>query len=175
MVGLDASPAMLEAAYATDPSVPLCRADAARIPFADASFDLVVAFLSLQDVDDAVSALREAARVLSPAGRLCLAIVHPLNSAGAFESDEPDSAFRIEGSYLDMSYREDTVVREGLEVVFASAHRPLQFYVDAITDAGLLVDRLVETPVPDEAITQARSRRWQRVPLFLHVRAVKPS
>jgi len=175
MVGLDASHAMAEAAHAADASIPVCRADAQRIAFADATFDLVIAFMSLQDVDDAVTAIREAARVLEPKGQLCLAIVHPLNSAGAFESDEPDSAFRIDGSYLDTSFRQDTVVRDGLEVVFASAHRPLQFYVDAITEAGLVVDRLAETGVPDDAVTQARSRRWQRVPLFLHVRAVKPA
>ncbi|HUF01433.1 MAG TPA: hypothetical protein VMN35_03325 [Gaiellaceae bacterium] len=40
--------------------------------------------------------------------------------------------------------------------------------------AGLLVERLRETDVPDSAITSARSRRWQRLPLFLHVRALEP-
>ncbi len=174
MVGLDASPAMLEAAKAADDEIPVCRADAARIPFRDAAFDLVVAFMSLQDVDDAGSAIHEAARVLEPGGHLCLAIVHPMNSVGRFESDEPNSAFRIEESYLDPSFGEDTVVRDGLEVVFASAHRPLQYYVEAIASAGLLIDRLAEPPVPDDAIEHDRSRRWQRVPLFLHIRAVKP-
>jgi SAM-dependent methyltransferase len=173
MVGLDSSPAMLDAVHATDPSIPVCRADAGRIPFRDATFELVVAFMSLQDVDDAASAIREAARVLVSRGHLCLAIVHPINSAGRFEGDAPDSAFRIEGSYLDVSFSEDTVVRDGLEVVFSSAHRPLQFYVDAITSAGLLIDRLAEPPVPEYAIEQERSRRWTRLPLFLHVRAVK--
>jgi SAM-dependent methyltransferase len=173
MVGLDASPAMVEAAHATDPSIPLCRADAARIPFRDASVDLAIAFMSLQDVDDAASAIREAARVLEPGGRLCLAIVHPLNAAGQFEGDEPESAFRIEGSYLDTSFSEDTVVRDGLEVVFSSADRPLQFYADAITSCGLLIDRIVETAVPEDAIEHDRSRRWRRLPLFLHIRAVK--
>jgi SAM-dependent methyltransferase len=140
-----------------------------------ASFDLVVAFMSLQDFDEATSAIHETARVLEPGGRLCLAIVHPLNSAGHFEGDEPDSAFLMEGSYLDPGFRQDDVVRDGLEVVFLYAHRPLQFYVDAITTAGLLIDRLAEPGVPESAIESPRSRRWQRMPLFLHVRAVKPA
>ncbi len=175
MVGLDASSAMVEAARAADSSIPCFRGDAARIPFADRSFDLVVAFMSLQDVDDATSAIHETARVLEPGGRICLAIVHPLNSAGHFEGDDPDSAFLMEGSYLDAGFRQDEVVRDGLEVVFLYAHRPLQFYVDAITTAGLLIDRLAETGVPASAIESPRSRRWQRMPLFLHVRAVKPT
>jgi hypothetical protein len=36
-------------------------------------------------------------------------------------------------------------------------------------DAGLR-----ESPVPDAAVNEARGRRWQRVPLFLHLRALKP-
>jgi SAM-dependent methyltransferase len=173
MVGLDASPAMVEAASAREPSIPVCRADAARMPFADGSFDLVIPFMSLQDVDDVVRAIMESARVLAPGGRLCLAVVHPLNSAGLFESDDADGAFRIEASYLDVWFSEDTVVRDGLEVVFASAHRPLHAYVDAITEAGLFIERLAEPAVPDYAIEHERSRRWQRMPLFLHLRAVK--
>jgi hypothetical protein len=45
--------------------------------------------------------------------------------------------------------------------------------VDALADAGLLVERLRETDVPEAAITEPRSRRWRRLPLFLHVRARK--
>jgi hypothetical protein len=45
--------------------------------------------------------------------------------------------------------------------------------VNALADADLLVERLRETDVPDSAIVRARSRRWQRIPLFLHIRALK--
>ena len=38
---------------------------------------------------------------LVPGGRACVAVVHPLNSAGAFESHDDDSRFVISGSYLD--------------------------------------------------------------------------
>jgi len=47
-------------------------------------------------------------------------------------------------------------------------------YFDAITNAGLLVDRLAEPAVPEHAVHSERARRWQRMPLFLHVRALKP-
>src|SRR5918911_2798828 len=61
------------------------EADAADLPFEDASFPLVVSFNSLMDMDDAAGAVREAARVLEPAGRFCAAIVHPFLSAGSGE------------------------------------------------------------------------------------------
>ena len=174
MVAVDVSPTMVAAAQEADPGLEVHLADAAALPFADGAFDCVVAFMSLQDVDDLEGAVVEAARVLKPGGRLCIAIVHPLNSAGAFDGDEPDSVFTIAGSYLERSYYADNLVRDGLEITFVSAHRPLQAYMDALSDAGFLVERLRETDVPDGAITEARSRRWQRLPLFLHVRALKP-
>src|SRR5262245_24718092 len=173
VVGLDVSPVMLDAAHRLAPEIPVCRADARRVPLADASVDLVIAFMSLQDVDDASDAIAEAARVLAPGGRFCLAIVHPVSSAGRFETEDPTSAFRMDIAYLDVSFIEDTVVRDGLEVRFPSAHRPLHYYIDAITEAGLLIDRLADPPLPDPAVHSERARRWQRMPLFLHVRAVK--
>src|SRR6476469_6924534 len=101
VVGVDRSPAMLAAARELDPEIETHLADAAALPFNDASFDLAVAFMSLQDIDDFEGAIREAARVLEPRGRLCIAIVHPVNSAGLFAAREADSPFTITGSYLD--------------------------------------------------------------------------
>jgi SAM-dependent methyltransferase len=173
VVGVDASPTLVESAREADPELEVRVADAAALPFADAAFDLVVAFMSLQDVDDLGGAVREAARVLQGGGRLCLAIVHPVNSAGTFDAKEPDSAFVIDGSYLDVTYYADELERDGLEMTFTSAHRPLQAYTEALADAGLLIERLREPAVPEAAITQPSTRRWQRIPLFLHVRALK--
>lgn len=129
--------------------------------------------MSLQDVDDLEGVVRESARVLEPGGRFCLAVVHPMSSAGHFDGNEPDSRFAIADSYLERSYYADHMVRDGLEITFVSAHRPLQAYVDALADAGMLVERLREPAVPDDAITMPRGRRWQRLPLFLHIRALK--
>jgi SAM-dependent methyltransferase len=173
VVGVDVSPTMLKAAREDDPSIPACLTDAARLPFRDGSFDRVVAFMSLQDLDDLYGAIGETARVLSARGRLCAAIVHPINSAGSFEGDSADSPFTIEGSYLDPSFYEDRLVRDGLKVTLASAHRPLAAYADALAGAGLLIEALREPPVPEPAITLPRQRRWARIPLFLHLRAVK--
>ena len=174
VVGVDVSATMLTAAKEADPSIDTCLADAARLPFADGSFDCVVAFMSLQDVDQMPTAIKEAARVLETGGRLCLAIVHALNSAGRFGGDEPDSPFTIEGSYLKSSFYEDNVARGGLEMTFVSAHRPMSAYAEALADSGLLIERLREPPVPEHAMTRPPNSLWARVPLFLHLRALKP-
>jgi SAM-dependent methyltransferase len=174
VVGVDASPTMVEAAREADPTIEVHPADAAALPFPDNYADLVVAFMSLQDVDDAAGAIREAARVLVPSGRLCLAVVHPLGSAGRFASYAPNSPFVIDGSYLESFRYRDTIERRGMKMVFESEHRPIGWYVDALASAGFLVERLRETDVPDYAIDAERKRRWQRVPLFLHIRALRP-
>ncbi|MBA2740766.1 MAG: class I SAM-dependent methyltransferase [Actinobacteria bacterium] len=173
VVAVDRSPTMLAAARAADPGIETHLADAAALPFGDGEFDLVVAFMSLQDMDDYERAIREAGRVLVSGGRLCIAIVHPLNSAGRFEGNTAESSFVVSDSYLDPSYHADNVVRDGLEIDFVSGHRPLQAYCEAIADAGLVIERLREPALPEHAITRPHSRRWQRLPLFLHLRGLK--
>jgi ubiquinone/menaquinone biosynthesis C-methylase UbiE len=73
--GVDPAPAMLEvgrAALGQRSRVWLARAVAERLPFRDASFDLVVTTVSFDHWTDQPAGLTEAARVLRPAGRLVL-------------------------------------------------------------------------------------------------------
>ena len=92
--------------------------------------------------------MREAARVLEPGGRYCFAMRHPLNTAGAFTSRDPDAPFVIEGSYFERTQKEMPVQRDGLEMTFLDLRE--------LRDDG----------DPDDS-------RGQRLPLFLHVRAVR--
>src|ERR671925_919435 len=63
-VGVDSSASMVEAAREADPGGEYVVADAAALPFPDEHADLVVAFMSLMDVDDMPGAAGEFARVL---------------------------------------------------------------------------------------------------------------
>lgn len=173
VVGIDRSPALVEAARLAHPEIAFEEADAAVLPFAAASFDCVVAFMSLQDTDDLEAVIGECARVLGAGGRLCFAVIHPVNSAGAFAGQTADAPFIIEGSYLDDSFYEDSVARDGLAMNFVSKHRPLQRYAEALADAGFLIERIREPAVPTDLVPSERTRRWLRLPLFLHCRAVK--
>jgi SAM-dependent methyltransferase len=172
VVGVDASPTMLDAARAADPAGAYAMADGVALPFGDCEFQEVVAFMSLHDMDDFEGAIAEAVRVLSSDGRLCLAVVHPMNSAGTFESEAPDARFVIEDAYMDVFDYSETVERDGMEMTFSSVHRPLHAYFDALAQRGLVVERLQEVGEDAASVEVApRRERWQRLPLFLHLRA----
>lgn len=175
VVGVDGSPAMVGYALTHPDGAPAVAADAAAVPFGDETFDLVVAHLSLQDIDDMPGAIAEAARVLIPSGRLYLAITHPTSTAGSFQGGEPDAPFVITGSYLDPFRSAVRLDRGDINLTFHSEHRPLAAYSAALEAAGLLIEKLREVPASATAIERdPRNLRWLRVPMFLHLVAVKP-
>jgi SAM-dependent methyltransferase len=167
VVGIDASPAMVELARERHEAL---VADAAELPFEDGSFDLVIAYMSVMNLDDPEAGIREAARVLERGGRLCTAVVHPIDGAGAFEGDE----FVISGSYFEPEAKLWESNRNGIEVTFYDRALPLERLVRAHEEAGLLIEALRE-PRPNAEFVRANpvSERRLRVPLFLHLRAVK--
>src|SRR5262249_40656136 len=127
--------------------------------------------MSLHDIDAMPPAVREIARVLEPHGRLCLALVHPINSSGRFEPSEADSPFIIKGDYLRTFNYSESIERDRISMTFHSKHRPLEVELRGLEDASRVVVALRETGVPDYAATTGAGRRWQGLPLFLHLRA----
>jgi SAM-dependent methyltransferase len=175
VVGADAAPTMVRGAATHQDASPVVLADATGLPFGDARFDLVVAYMCLHDIDDMPGAVREAARVLAPSGTLCASIPHPLNTAGTFQGGDADAPFVIPGSYLDPAPLRMQARRGGVLHTFHSEHRPLQAYMDALAAAGLLTEAIREVAASDRVVARdPDARRWRRIPLFLHVRAVKP-
>ena len=154
IVGIDSSPSLVAAARAFEASMDVRLADAAALPLDDASGDLAVAFMSFQDMNDLPAAVHQVARVLEPGGRPCLAIVHPINSAGRFDHARPDADFVIKGAYVRAFQYADRVEYDGLIITFHSQHRPLGAYFEAFEKAGLLgllVEALREPSVPEHA------------------------
>lgn len=112
-------------------------------------------------------AVREAARVLEPGGRLCACVTHPIMDAGRFESRDADAPFVISGSYFGKRRFEGTFARAGLEMTFRGWCYPLEAYARALEEAGFLLQALREAGEPQE------DARHARIPLFLYFRAVK--
>jgi SAM-dependent methyltransferase len=174
VVGVDASPTMVRLAAIRDVPELAVVADAAALPIRDGAFDLVVAYMSLHDIDQMPLAVAQIARVLGRGGRLCLAVVHPLNSAGAFPGREATAPFVISGSYLQPAPVTWMSDRDGIRLTFHSEHRPIEAYSRALEAAGMLIEALREVGVSDELAGDDPSwGRWMRVPLFLHIRAIK--
>jgi SAM-dependent methyltransferase len=174
IVGVDASPTMVRFAARHEQGEPAVLGDATRLPFSDGAFGLVVAYMCLHDIDAMPAAVHEAARVLQAGGRLCAAIPHPVNTAGSFDGRDEDAPFVINGSYLGHAPTSMVVDRGGIRMTFHSEHRPLEAYFRAMEAAGLLTETIREVGAPEHIARRDPSdRRWQRVPLFLHLRAIK--
>ena len=167
VVGVDSSPAMVAMARERHEAL---VADAAELPFEDGAFDLVVADMSVMNMDDPEGGVLEASRLLEPGGRLCVAVVHPLDGAGSFEGDE----LVIRGSYFEPEAKLWESGRDGIRVTFCDRSLPLERLARACEDAGLLVEAVRE-PRPSAEFIRANplAERRLRVPLFLHLRAVK--
>jgi SAM-dependent methyltransferase len=80
VIGVDASPAMLDAARAALPEVDFRAGDLVRLPVETASQDLAVCALALTHCPDLGPPVAELARTLRPGGRLLLSDFHPLLS-----------------------------------------------------------------------------------------------
>ena len=74
-------------------------AAAADLPFENCSFDLVVAYNVLMDVEDVPAALKEMTRVLRPSGTLVISIVHPFADRGRFAGPDANGPFVLQKSY----------------------------------------------------------------------------
>jgi SAM-dependent methyltransferase len=173
VVGIDGSETLAHLAVTHDEATPAAVGDLAALPIGAEAADLAVACMSLQDVDDLDGVIREAARVLRPGGRLGLAIVHPINSAGRFANDGAGAPFVIDGSYLSEFRYSDHLERDGLAMTFHSMHRPLEAYAGALEDAGLLIETIRE-PAWDSPPAVSRFTGWDRIPVFCFIRALKP-
>jgi SAM-dependent methyltransferase len=176
VIGIDASPTLIQLASDADGQSWYLRADAAALPFANESFDLVVFYNSLMDVDDMEESVHEAARVLRSGGTMCACITHPMADAGSFESSAADAPFVVRGSYLgDRRWVTFEIVRDGLRMNFAGWAYSLEHYLGALERAELLI-QAVREPAIDEATVEKNpgEKRWRRIPNFLMWRALKP-
>jgi SAM-dependent methyltransferase len=130
----------------------LVQADAQRLPFRDAAFDLVVsAFGGVPFVADSAGTMREVARVLRPGGRFVFSTTHPLR--WAFPDDPGPAGLTVRQSYFDRTpyVEEDAAGR----AVYVEHHRTLGDRVRELVGAGLVLEDLVEPEWP-----AGRTQEW---------------
>ena len=152
------------------------RAGAAQLPFADSSFDAVVACLVFEHIRDVDSAIAEVARVLQPGGRFCFFLNHPLlqtpNSGWIDDQflDPPEQYWRI-GPYL---IEDETIEEVEKDVFIPFIHRPLSRYINTLSDNGLLLERMEEPAPPAGFLAKAEEyAAASTIPRLLYLRTRK--
>jgi SAM-dependent methyltransferase len=170
VVGVEPARTLVRHARDADAAGAYVLADGAAVPCASGAFDLVVAYNSLQVVADMRRTVREAARLLRPGGHFCLTVSHPAMDLGKFVETDAGTVFAVRPSYFESRRVEDTVGVDGLEITCRGWTYTLEDYMEALGDAGLVVESMRE-PRPNGP--SGRYERWQSVPLFLMARTVK--
>jgi ubiquinone/menaquinone biosynthesis C-methylase UbiE len=175
VTAIDASPTLVASAAEMDPVSTYQVARAELLPFSDATFDIVVAYNSLMDVQDMPMAVEEAGRVLVQGGRMAICVTHPTCDAGTFSDDSENASFIIKETYRGARPFSAVVERDGLKMNFDGRAYDLEFYTRAFEHAGLLIERVRE-PAPDlsAGVQQPGLERGRRIPYFLMLRLVKP-
>jgi ubiquinone/menaquinone biosynthesis C-methylase UbiE len=178
VVGIDGSPRLIEVAKERGPGLRYLCSKANDLPGVDAdSFDVVLAAMSLMDVDDYEGAIREIARVLRPGGKLVMSITHPCfseplsewrtNEAGELEHFVVDRYFdRVEwDDFISGRFRAPVTRR----------HKPLEDFMRPLLDRGFVLQLFRE---PDRAVDKSRAtprmERLRRIPYFLFMSWLKP-
>ncbi len=133
----------------TAPNLTFEQASCTALPYADASFDLLVAFEVIEHLEDWRGFLQEACRVLSPGGQLIVSTPNRLyytESRGA----EGANPFHVHEFDFEEFHRE-------LKAVFPHVSMFLENHVEGVTfqpqETGYTVEARVDAgePVPDES------------------------
>lgn len=154
-VGIDPAREQVVTAQARTKGEFFIRSEASSLPFANLTFDLVVACLVFEHITEVDEAIAEVGRVLRPGGRFLFLLNHPLlQTPGSGWIDDQilmEQYWRI-GEYL----KEDLTMEEVQKDIFIPfVHRPLSRYINTLARNGLVVVDMKEPPPPPGFLEQA--------------------
>ncbi len=163
-VGIDPTSALLRAAKAKDVSGAYVMSEAEYLPFPDRSFDLVVSYVTLVDIPEFEKAIGEMARVLMFGGRLLVANLNPVLSAGmklGWKRDDDGSpqCYQVDDYGSEWSH---WVEWSGVRVV--NWHRPLGAYMQAFLSNELVLRHYDEPAASADYVDEGNTHA--RVPWF---------
>ena len=132
VIGIDTNEAMLTVARRVRPDIDYRCADAASLPFDDASFDAVTCQMALMFFPDAKTCLAEMARVTAPGGNVAVLVPAALTVQPAFAPfvemvarHTGPEAIELLSTYFrcgDSDYLRDLLTTAGLDVRTIEAH-----------------------------------------------------
>jgi SAM-dependent methyltransferase len=170
VVGVDPTLALLERARALDPTGDYRIGVGEALPAEDASFDMVVSYLTLIDIPDYRTAIGEMARVLRPGGSLLVANLTSFATARVRipeTEDDHERTFEID-HYLD----ERATMESWCGINVRNWHRPLSAYMKSFLDLGLVLC-FFDEPAPVGGDPEIMAR-YRRIPWFMVMHWIKP-
>lgn len=182
--GVDAAPELIAAARQRGPgSIHYHIGDARELKFLPAdSFNAAACVLAIQNIHPIGPVFSGVARLLKPGGRFVLAMMHPC-FRGPKEShwgwdDKTKVQYRRVDRYL-IPRKTPIVTHPGSapDQYTWTFHKPIEQYIRALRNAGLLIDAMEEwashktsEPGP-RAVAENIARK--EIPMFMAIRAVK--
>ncbi|MEP0520109.1 MAG: class I SAM-dependent methyltransferase [Hyphomicrobiales bacterium] len=170
--GIDPVAAMIEEAQRLHPAGTYIEGYAEHLDIPDESFDLVVSYLALIDIDDITAAISEMARVLNPGGHIIVANLTGFSTSSAPYGKricrETGEVLRPIGTYLEE--RRDWFEWDGVRV--QNWHRPLSRYMKLFLQAGLKLSYFDE-PEPHSG-PQDRLDAYRQMPFLMAMEWQKP-
>jgi SAM-dependent methyltransferase len=149
-------------------------------------YDAAICIMALANIDPLAPVMQGVAAALKPGGHFVWVITHPAfrpagQSDWGWDAKQARQYRRIDG-YLSpgqkpIEMNPGKAARGQKTETTWTFHRPLQTYVEAMAQAGLLVQRLEEWPSLRASTSGPRAaeenRARREIPLFLGVRGVK--
>lgn len=175
VTGLDGSPRLVDVARKRAESEKLSIEYLARnansmAGIESGGFDLVLATMSLMDVEDYEGSVAEIHRALRLGGQLVMSIAHPCFSPpiGGWRRDSEGNLthFGVD-RYFDRGPWEAPIAAK-FDKPVVQRHRPLQDFINPLVGSGFALNGFYE-PVPtDEQVAKSpRFPRLRRIPFFL--------
>lgn len=165
-VGVDPTVSLLERARERHAGGEYVECGAESMPFSDGSFDMVVSYVSLCDIPDYRAGIAEMARVLTPGGRMLIALHNAFattSPTGWIKEDGKKIVFPVDNYSFEWGSK---VSWRGIEIV--NYHRPMGDYMTAFLSNGLrLVSYEEPLPSPQDINAHPYLEDYLRVCIFV--------
>ena len=175
VLGVDISEKMLAVARAEHPDIAFIRGDISDLSFISGKFGVVFSSLAVHYIEDFPKLVREVYDLLEDGGYFIFSQENPLTTSrkGGHEwgRDEDGNVLFLKLSdYARPGIRESRWFVDGV----ITYHRMFSDVVNALADAGFLIEKMLE-PVPTEEYIKAvpKAEKDYHKPNFLVVRAKK--